>query len=232
MATATIYASAGDGHISNVQSPRATWSDCVNGTGTTKGAVGSATTSFLVYGDVGTQFGDPTYYNYRSFLPFDLSSLSGATITAATLNIYISAKDIQGAFGSSIYVSTCGQASLTALATTDYNLSMGSTSLTTTNPACSGLSTSAYLSLTLNSSGLAALTPGGSAKLCVRNSIDFTAASPPAYDVFSPIYDSVTFQTSEGTNKPYLDITYTLPSGGAPLLRRDTRLIPFYSFPD
>lgn len=230
MASATIYASAGDGHIANYQA-RGTWANVVSGTGTTKTVSYVATTGLLVYGDVGTTYADPTDYNYRAFLPFDLSSLSGATITAATLNVYISAKDIQGAFGSSIYVVTCGQASLTALATTDYNLSMGTTSLTTTNPTCSGLTTSAYLSLTLNASGLAALTPGGSAKLCVRNSVDFNGSAPVAYG-FTSNYDSVTFQTSEGTNKPYLDITYTLPSGGAPLLRRDTRLIPFYSFPD
>ena len=224
MATATIYASAGDGHISNYLDHADTWANCVAGTGSTKAAVGGSTTGLLVYGDVGYTFSDPTWYNYRSFLPFDLTSLSGATITAATLNIYISAKDIQGAFGSSVYVVTSGQSSLTSLATGDYNTSIGTTSLATTTPTCSGLSTSAYLSLTLNASGLAALTPGGSAKFCVRNSIDFTGASPVAYTFGSPNYDSVTFQTSEGTNKPYLSITYTLPVGPAGGRRRPSGL--------
>lgn len=221
MASATVYAAAGDGYISNYIVRAGNWAACVAGTGTTKSVVGG-TTSRLVYVDGGTSFGDITYYNYRPFLPFDLNTIpAGATITAATLNIYVSAIDIQGGgLGSTIYVASSGQSSLTSLATGDYNTSIGTTSLATTTPATAGLTTGAYLSLTLNASGLANMTvgPGGLAKFCIRNSLDWSGTAPTV-DNYA-IYDDATFQTSEGTNKPYLDITYTPAPVGAPNRRR------------
>lgn len=219
MASTTIYASAGDGHIDSYDTHTNGWASARNGANLN--AVGGAGTGYLVYVDRGTTFADATYYSYRSFFPFDLASLSGATITAATFNVYVISRITAGSMASSLYLCGSSQASISSLATSDFSTA-GSTEFATTHPTVASVSTGAYLSLTLNASGLAALTPGGTAKLCVRNSYDWSNTDP-SYD-FSANYDGLTIDTSEDTNKPYLSITYTLPVGPSGGRRRPSGL--------
>ena len=201
MATATIYASAGDGEIRH--GSNTSWATMRNAsTGTS-----SDNTSTQLFGCyAGNNAGDATTYaGARGYLPFDLSSISG-TITAIDLNIKPYA-EWHGAAGS-LAVCSSTQASLTALATSDWG-NAGTTEYVTSRPAFSSFTAGTYKTLTINATGVAAATTGAGGKLLIalRASYDLDNSAPS-----NGTYGGLGLDYSErsGTSDdPYLTVTYT-----------------------
>lgn len=209
MAQVTINPSAGDGEAGSWDAAGTDWASCQSGSNLVVLPT-SATARAVV--DIGADFTNDTYI-YRVPLPFDLATLpAGATVTSAYIRVWLSAKTITSG-SQSLVLSDSAQASLTALATSDWTLIDGSNLVSDDSHALTGLSTGAWVQFDLNAAGLAALTPGGSFKTCLRFASDFNNSGYPAAPGFGGGYNtwSATFHTSEGTNKPQLVITYTLP---------------------
>lgn len=198
MAT-TIYASSGDGFVRNNGS--GSWSSLQSaGTGTVASQFNPANAP---YNDGTTA----DKYIDRGIFSFDLSSLpSGATITAATLRLYVTAK-ASGA-GGAVGITSAAPASTTTLATSDFG-NVGSTEYAT-RINFSAATTSAYNDFALNASGLTYLTGkvGSSAGLGVRGSFDIDNSAPGA-----AVYSLWSVSTSEqsGTSQdPKLEVSYSL----------------------
>jgi hypothetical protein len=79
MATVTIYSDAGDDYLDCAS---LVYADARSGAGTVSSNAGSTTNR------IGQTLVSTTYTCFESFLPFDTSSLSGATITGATLSLW------------------------------------------------------------------------------------------------------------------------------------------------
>lgn len=180
----------------------ATIHDAADGTGaqdsgaTTQHVYIKATTTTDQWGDL-----------YRSFYLFDTASLTaGATITAATLSIYVTVadNDFTGAMG----IVTTTPASNTALAAGDYD------QLGTTRQASdiniASLTTSAYNDFALNATGLGNVSKTGISKFGSRMSQDIDN-SPPTWS--SGVDGGVTasYADETGTSQdPKLVVTYTV----------------------
>jgi len=153
---------------------------------------------------------DSDRWNYitRGVFLFDLSSLVGATITAATFEVYVTSK-INNLGGShEVALVSSAPAANNALASTDYP-SLGTTKFAT-NLTIAGISTSAYNAWVLDATGLAALS-AGVVKLGLRLEKD-RADTPPTWS--SAAEAGIVGQYADGTNKPKLTVTYTTPSTG------------------
>lgn len=203
--TISPYSSSGDGWARKSNST--SWATTV-----AQGATGSSadytgnTGTVQVYGPSG---GGNKYCD-RIFMIFDLTSISGATVTSATVNINNSSKGFDGAgmasqdFG--LYESTI--ASDTVIATTDFG-AFGTTQLATSLTYAS-VTPGSYSSWTLNSSGLTYATgkAGSYAKFCIRLSYDYNGTDPGTTEK----YTYAIYNTSEATgtsSDPYMDVTYT-----------------------
>lgn len=212
MATAQVFSSAGDGLVRN--NGAASWATLrAAATGTVASYAGT-TTQVYADGTAGDQYID------RLFIPFDLSSLSGATVTAAVLSVFGTSSN-SGA-GGAIGLVSGSPASITALATTDFG-SVGSTEYMT-RVNFSAASWPAYNNWTLNASGITYLQGrvGSTAALVLRSSFDIDNSAPG-----TGTFSSFAINASEATgtaNDPYLTITYTMPVGGPPLRRRPSGL--------
>ena len=195
--TATFYSVAGGDGV--VQKSGAVWA-------TQRGAAtGTSVDKTSAFGScMQVQEYTGTYYIDRGFLSFDTSSIpDGATISSAVLHIYVNTKSDVG-IGDSLVLVEGTQASATDLATADYD-AFGSTELA--SRALSAITTSAYNTLTLNSSGLAIINKTGHTKLCTRSARDVDNSAPG-----SGQYSSVAIYWSDetGTSKdPKLVVTYS-----------------------
>lgn len=211
MPTVQINASAGDGHLPHWHG---TWATLRAATAATS-AVGTESNGLALYIDGGNNFADPQYYLYRGYLPFSLAAIpSGATIIAATVYVYVTAK--ASTAGGDVWLVTSTQASLTALATSDYD-DLTTTAASDTKPAFSALTTSAYNSFPLNAAGIAQL-QAGSGKFGLRPSQDINN-SPPSRGTGT--YNGSSFHANfseNGSNKPYIEITYANDRSGADAL--------------
>lgn len=137
----------------------------------------------------------------RGYLTFDTSSVPpGSTISAATLQIYVTAKTNQLNDGNDTIQVTRPNATWTSWTGTGSNaLDIGS------------ISTSAYNTFTLNATGYTYLTLGGTSELGLQGGHDL--AGSMADDGAQG--NSITYSTSEQsgtTQDPTLSITYTAVS--------------------
>ena len=216
-ASVSPFSGAGDGFVEAFNHDAAT-GDATNHTNTTFHALSSNAS--------GKEFSFTTYD--RGFVPFNTSSIpASATVTAATLNLYVTAKtngDTNDALDYITVVQT-SQASETSLATADFD-QCGSIS----NPTegvdsgqrkdISSISTGAYLVFTLNSTGRGWIKKSGQTANCgttagftclgVREGHD-TTNTPTDLDTAS----SVTFSSSEHSltsQDPFLSVTYVTSS--------------------
>jgi hypothetical protein len=142
------------------------------------------------------------------FTLFDTSSLpDSASISSATLSLYVVSKiNSANDGGDTVNIVSSNPASNVALASGDFNI-VGTT-LFATAVDITSMSTSAYTTFTLNSSGKAAITATGVSKFGVREGHDIGALNMTANSE-----NSVTFSTAEqtGTSQdPKLDVTYTV----------------------
>ncbi len=237
--TDTIYAGAGDGTIGTALGTWAASHDATSGTA--QPTLSSITVSSLhAREEISCDGGGPTYTNTfyidRGFLPFDTSGISAsATISSASLNVYVFAKDNGDNDGSDfITVVQTSQAGHTTLVGGDFD-QCGAIDLPTEGvdggerKDITSISTSAYLTFTLNSTGLGWIKKNGEDAPCsttngiscfgVREGHD-TSDDPVATPVvgdceYGEIASTVVFYASEqtGTSQdPYLSVTYTVPA--------------------
>jgi hypothetical protein len=205
-ATDTTYSGAGDGEVYNSSGSWSSVHDAVTG-------VSASYTGAYVYTEVDYEAG--SYKMYRVFLPFDTSTLSDeADVTAASLNVYIISKIDQ--IGNYITVVQTFQASNTVLVEDDFD-QCGDAIDNPTEGVDVGqrkdigsISTSAYLTFTLNSTGVSWVSKTGYTKLGIRDEEDTTDGGNPTHE-----NSNVSISSSEETGisqDPYLSITYTVPA--------------------
>jgi len=213
--TMSFYTGAGDGYVGTQPYPAA-WS--TQHPDTTGRAVDYTSSDAAV--TTGAYWSGAGYLSInRAFVPFDTSTLpSTATVTAATLKLYAVDKrdDFNDAY-SYLNVFQGSQASNTSLVNADVdncgdaitNPTKGSSDIDIT-----GLSTGAYASFPLNSTGLGWINKTGYTKLCLREGHDTTNNAVVNNGMFWKV-SGLDFSTSEaaGTSQdPELDITYTVPN--------------------
>lgn len=237
--TDTIYAGAGDGVI---ESALGTWAAAHDATsGTASPTLSSITVRSLhAREEISCDGGGPTYTNTfyidRGFLPFDTSGISAsATISSASLNVYVFAKDNGDNDGSDfITVVQTSQAGHTTLVGGDFD-QCGAIDLPTEGvdsgqrKDITSISLNTYLSFTLNSTGLGWIKKNGEDAPCsTTNGIscfgireghdtsDDPVATPVVGDCeYGEIASTVLFYASEQTGTaqdPYLSVTYTVPA--------------------
>lgn len=228
--TATIYSTVGDGYIAGFGS---TFSIC-DGTAwsvardDTTGGASYVSTAAIVSSSQSEDLELSACFATinRMFLPFDTSSISpSATISAASLNVYVYAttdedNDSQGY----VTVIRTAQATHTSLSNTDYN-DVGSTEGIDSGQRkdITSITINAYLSFTLNATGLGWIAKSGDSSNCsgtagvscfgLREGHDFTGAS-----INVNTANQVDVYTSEQTGTsfdPYLSVTYTAPDSFA-----------------
>lgn len=161
-------------------------------------------------------------YIMRSFLPFDTSSISeSATISAATLNVYVISKTNLVNDGTDyLTVVQTSQATHTTLAVEDYDQA-GSISSPTEGidsgerKDITSVSTGAYLAFTLNTTGLGWIKKSGASSSCTATAGVTCLGIREGHDTQNSNLtneNTVIFYMSEraGTSEdPYLSITYT-----------------------
>ncbi len=189
----------------------------------TTGTVSSGSTSMIAGGTISSPSSNCNATIYRVFVPFDTSTISSsATISSASLNIYVTGK-VNGDNDGTDYITVVrtSQATHTALATTDFD------NITTTEGVdaaqrkdITSISTSAYLVFTLNSTGLGWIAKNGVSSNCsatagiscfgLREGHDNTATAL-ADETTNTLTVSST-DTSGTSQDPYLSVTYTVPA--------------------
>ena len=143
--------------------------------------------------------GDSNFYVYRAGIIFDLTSLTGATITAATIDIYVSA--INNSDAETIYVVNGTWPNPSAAGDWDLftRTSYGSKAMST-------MTDDAVNALSLNATGLAAITQGTTNNYTLIGTGDFDGLTLPVGA------DYIQFNSAAGATPPVMTVTYTLPS--------------------
>lgn len=239
--TISPFAGAGDGEI-EFQDIFGTWAsvhdaatgDTANSTGTTF-RVSAANLVSIAAG----------FEIVRGFLPFDTSSIpAAATISSASLNGYVTSKSNSDNDGSDfITVVRTTQATHSTLATADYDATGTTEGIDSgQRKDITGVSTSAYLSFTLNSTGLGWIAKSGEASNCSATTGITCLGLREGHDLLNDSIvggaantNRVTFSTSEetGTSQdPYLSVTYTAPGGTSSLSKppNNLGLVAYWSF--
>ncbi len=178
---------------------------------------------------------------YRSFLPFDTSSIpSAATVTAASLSVYVTTVfDDDNDAQAYITISTSTQATHTSLATTDYD-NAGPVSMNAASEVIdsgerkdlSSVSASAYLTFTLNANGINAIKRSGESSTCSATAGISCFAMREGHDAAGStlassgegVYSGIQYSSSEATGTsqdPYLSVTYTVSSSFVPWMFSD-----------
>jgi len=225
MPTATIYASAGDGEIRHGGSSTVFSTLRSASTGTSKDD--SSATVFGCYVS-GSGVDYPSgYLLARGYLPFDLSSLpADAVIT--DIQLYIKPSAVYTGLGGSVCVCSSSQASLTALATSDWG-GAGSTEYVDSRPAFSSFTAGTYKQLALNAAAISAATvgAGGKLRLCLRTSFDLDNSAPVLFS-YSGIGINASEQSGTGSD-PYIVVTYVRnPRTGADSIALSDAAVPTY----
>jgi hypothetical protein len=152
----------------------------------------------------------------RSIFLFDTSALTAsATISAAVLSLFGSAKGVIDTNSPSLKIYTSAPASSTALAAGDFD-SLGTTAQTDTAIAYASWSTAAYNDFTLNATGRGNISKVGISKFGTRDvTYDVGGTEPANNSDGSRVSANMSAYTADQTgtaNDPKLVITYTLPA--------------------
>ena len=159
----------------------------------------------------------------RAIFLFDTSALpDNAVIESAVLSIYGSGKADDAAISPEYKIFGSTPASNTALVNADFTQTQN-TPFCDTAITYAGWSAAGYNAFTLNAAGLAAISKTGVSKFSLRES-KYDAGSTTPTHPGSAKQTYIYFNTADGTNKPKLDITYSLPSGGTPIFFDNTAI--------
>jgi hypothetical protein len=240
--TASPFSGAGDGYVyrgnSGFVAATQFSSARTAGSGSTASPSATSADTLLELYTIDCE-GGCTYfaYIYRSFLPFDTSSIpSDATVSAVSLSVYVTSTwDATNDSYDYITVSTSTQATHTTLTTADYN-DAGPTTMNSTAELVSAgnrkdltsISSSAYLTFDLDADGIAAVKVSGSASTCsatngitclaLREGHDATG-NAPTIDAGANGIEHSTSEATGTSQDPYLTVTYTSPSSGVVIAR-------------
>ena len=212
MATLTVYAGAGDGHINNNSS---SWSTAHDNTS------GNATDYTTNPSESGVDYTDQWFIK-RAFLPFDTSALpDDCTINSAKIYVYVTEIQDQDndeyAYLAAVHTF---QASSSSITNADYddcgsdNDTAGRAYLTPIQKGSSNLDISdvtlnAYNFLTLNATGLGWISKTGISYFGVREGHDLeNVATNGGTNTGSKIKFSQS-ETSGTSQDPYIEIVYT-----------------------
>jgi len=226
--TTSYYAGSGDGGAGFERPTSGTWS-YVHDTATS--AFANNTGTYLQNGGsdgcgVGTGFWSSLGIT-RSFFPFDTSSIDdGATITSASLFLYITAHYNTGGITAKDYFSVVetNQASTSSISTGDYDECGKSTAngwssamstdiiKLSSDITATSLTDSTYKEFVLNSTGIAAVSKTGYTKLGVRNGYDLENVSQSTSTNTFTFFHTNTSEQTGSANDPYLSVTYTTGS--------------------
>lgn len=198
--------SGGDGEVYTGGAVWDTQHDATSGT-----ADGAATTAWVY-----SEPGGANYWIGRMALPFDTSAIpDGATITSATLKVYVDTKtDSDNDANAFIRVVQNTTASATALDNGDYDQigSIDNPTAGASDTDITGISSGAYLSIPLNSTGLSWINKTGHTKLGLREGHDATDTAPNVSGITGM---RVRTANTAGTSQdPILEITYQTGSSG------------------
>lgn len=223
--TGTYYTFSGDGSSWGDSAGQGTavsaWNNRVNSSDD------PTTTAFNVSSEVYICGAEPTEFcaiNPRAFFPFDTSSLSSsASISAATFSVYVTAINFSDNDGFDyITVVRTAQSTHTTLSGS-WSTSGGTEGIDTgqRKDISSSISANATLSFTLNSTGIGWIAKSGQASNCsatagvtclgLREGHDFEN-NRPGTDLGTT---GIVGHTSENTNVPQLDVTYTITASQA-----------------
>lgn len=152
----------------------------------------------------------------RVYTLFDTSSIpSGSIIDSGVYSIYtVSVSNDQ--LNQSIGLVEATTSSNTGATASDYQDSVGHTTLLATAKDVTGLATGGYNDFTLNASGLNAVTAGSITKLGIKGSSDYSNSAP----TWSSSHTCrITFRfADQGSSEPKIVINYTLVAkGGNPM---------------
>lgn len=154
-----------------------------------------------VVNQIANQFADPNYVVRRMVERWDTSSLtSSATITAASVSIYVTATSDGNTTSVDVVSSTATDGTIVA---GDFS-KLGTTSFG--NKTLASLTLNARNSWTLDATGQGQISKIANTLLGVRMAGDRTNTSPGVN------IDNMTYQGMEDANKPQLIVTYTLPT--------------------
>ncbi len=222
------FAGAGDGEVRHLGGcVGCLFNDCaVFGSGSHVSP--TAVTAIVLSSDNEQTLGEDLTYicNVRRvFLPFDTSAIpAGSTVSAATVNVYVTSKTNTLDDGLDyITVVETSQATHTTLAISDFAL-VGSTQGVATPADITSISTGAYLTLTLNATGIGFINFSGEDAPCSATNGITCIGLNEGHDFnnvglgSTNLQDSITISTSEqtGTSQdPYLSVTYTPPAAAA-----------------
>lgn len=194
MASTTINASANSGAIRSNDTVYAT----------ARAGSGTLTTITDVDARIGQSFGAPNYFCWQQFLEFDLSALSGATITAAVLSVYVWAIDGTPGYVIEARARDYGGSITTGDFVAGASLS-GLTSLATWTSAAPDSEYKAFTDVAM----VGFLTPGAVNRIVLAGANQRTNSTPSGSE-----YITAYFSNGAGF-PPKLDITYTPAAASA-----------------
>ena len=208
--TQTFYPTAGDGYI---YSSNPSWDAAHDAT------AGIASNYTALAATTGIIKSSKLYYIYRTFLPFDTSSIpDDAAITSASLNVYVYAKKNDDNDGDDfITLVQTSQASTTILAKEDFDQTGAINNPTegvnsNERKDITNIAVGKYLAFNLNSTGLGWISAIGATRLGLREGHDVIDSAFTSSSSTTIQYNFLTIRTSEysGTvQDPYLTVTYT-----------------------
>lgn len=182
----------------------------------TAGSTGTASSNSDVTFQFGQQHhaGSTTYYRWRGFLPFNTDTLPDtATVTAATLSLWGTAKTDNAGVTPTANVVSSTQVSPGSLVTSDHTR-CGTTAFATISYAA--FSTTGYNNFTLDASGIAQVNVTGYSLYCMRTNRDISGTAPSSGGNNIELFRVSSVEESGSTQDPKLTVTYTLPSASAP----------------
>lgn len=220
MATLTVYPNPGvttDGGMAGNTGSDLTWAQVIARTGDAHDDTTDRFNDGINLGVIVLQAGSAsnTWLELgRSIALFDTSALTAsATISAAILSLFGSAKADGNAATPNINVYTATPASNTALANGDYS-QIGTVAQCDTALTYAGWSTSAYNDFTFNATGIGNISKTGISKFGFRNAnYDVAAVGPPWVQFTNTNLGAFSSDKTGTANDPMLVITYTVPGG-------------------
>lgn len=211
--TLTVYPDTGtgrttvDGLLQRYNSSGESWSSIRSGKGTRADPSASQDNFILMFSDETSN-----YFRYlnRSIFLFDTSSLTSvATISSSVISLYGTGKTDNLSTSPNIDIYTSTPSTDNNLQNSDFS-QIGTTSQTGSPITYASWNTSAYNDFTFNATGIGNISKTGISKFGARNAnYDVSGTTPNWISQTSSGIKG--YYSDNGSNKPKLVVTYTLP---------------------